>query len=295
MNRAARLASDEFAAAEAALAVRCVTTAQAELLEKLQVRSLLAPREGEPRRNDGTVLFPPVAFFFTRSFRSEYKAAARRVRDAALLEARCRAAVSGEAEAPLNDAQLNAIADGSATLGEGVASDAARRANLARLWHDNRHELQRTIEETRPGGLLPVDAAASMAHLRQHAGLAARGAEAHRAEAEGAPAEPTAATVAAQQLAAGKAFMLDALYTRLLGIWYDALVMWTRARLKSSPSPPSPASPLAAAPTTLAAAPTTRLRRLSSERRPPRQSPLSPPQDPPTPPTASPPSPLIRR
>lgn len=163
------------------------------------------------------------------------------MRDAALLEARCRAAVSGEAEAPLNDAQLNAIADGSATLGEGVASDAARRANLARLWHDNRHELQRTIEETRPGGLLPVDAAASMAHLRQHAGLAARGAEAHRAEAEGAPAEPTAATVAAQQLAAGKAFMLDALYTRLLGIWYDALVLWTNAgTVEKQPVPAVP-------------------------------------------------------
>ena len=127
-----------------------------------------------------------------------------------------------------------------------------------------------------------------MVHLRQNVGLAARGAEAHRAEAEGAPAEPTAATVATQQLAAGKAFMLDALYTRLLGIWYDALVMWTRARLKSSPSPPSPVSPLAVAPTT-------RLRRLSSEQRPPRQSPLAPPHDPPKPPTASPPSPLIRR
>lgn len=63
MNRAAHLASDEFAAAEAALAVRCVTSAQAELLERLQVRSLLAPKEGEPRRNDGFVLFPAFAFF----------------------------------------------------------------------------------------------------------------------------------------------------------------------------------------------------------------------------------------
>lgn len=169
--------------------------------------------------------------------------------EALLVEQRCRDAVRGAAEAAYSDVDLLAYANGTRALGDGDVGEEGRRNTLALQWHDNTQELRRTEEEVSPEGLLPADARASLRHLRDHAGLVAQAAAALRGgagSAEGAAAQPPAALAdanEAQRLAMGKAFQLDALFLRLLGLWFDCMVLWTNTgTVAGQPVPPIPAA-----------------------------------------------------